>query len=106
VIEFKLYVAGSEYFVKTYDRSYRNLMMLIFDTAFPDAFGECRGLGRCGTCVVSLANMPDFLLVRERNENTTLTRLGFMESNMRLSCQIGINSLLDGVVIKVVEEEY
>lgn len=51
-------------------------------------------------------NMPDILLVRERNENTTLTRLGFMESNMRLSCQIGINSLLDGVVIKVVEEEY
>ena len=51
-------------------------------------------------------NMPDILLFRERNENTTLTRLGFMESNMRLSCQIGINSLLDRVVIKVVEEEY
>ena len=104
-IEFTLVSEGREYRVRTHENAYRNLMMLIYDTAFPDAFGECRGLGRCGTCVVRLENLPGSLLIRERNENTTLTRLGFTEPDLRLSCQINVNRSLDGIVIKVVGEE-
>jgi ferredoxin len=33
---------------------YRSLMMLIYDQIYPEGFGECLGMGKCGTCLVEI----------------------------------------------------
>ena len=45
---------GEAYELDTYEGEYRNLMMLIFDSLYTEEFGECKGMGRCGTCLVEV----------------------------------------------------
>ena len=40
--------------VETYTGEYRNLMALITDKIYVEDFGECKGMGRCGTCVIEI----------------------------------------------------
>lgn len=88
------------YEIATFPNEYRNLMMLIFDRVSPDDFGECLGMGKCGTCLVEIVkgNVTDF----DRNENHTLSKIGMQNPNMRLSCQLLIDQQCDGMIVKIV----
>ena len=42
--------------IATHSREYFNLMTLLKDRIYPQDFGECGGVGRCGACLVNLKN--------------------------------------------------
>ncbi|MEO6905271.1 MAG: ferredoxin [Ginsengibacter sp.] len=90
--------------VATYEGEYRNLMILINENIYVEDFGECKGIGRCGTCLVEAESLGDAASVMERNEKRTLSKVAVKKSNLRLSCQIMINTALNNSIIKIVEE--
>lgn len=86
----------------TYPGEYRNLMLLLFDQVYYDDFGECKGMGRCGTCIVEMTATTSALPPRDRNENTTLTKLGATDPALRLSCQLLIDASLHNSTITLI----
>lgn len=103
-IAFRARYAGNEYLIETCKAEYKNLMELIKDRIYPDGFGECGGMGRCGTCVVCLPDikMP---ISRVRNEATTLAKMKFEDPNVRLACQVAIEDSLQGTTI-LIRDDY
>lgn len=97
-------IDGREHVFHTYPGEYRNLMMLIYDKVYIENFGECKGIGRCGTCHVHVLNRPD-LLQRQGNENTTLDKMSGTADNSRLSCHILLDAALDGLKVELVNGE-
>lgn len=92
---------GEIYSVKTYPNEYRSLMMLIYDRLATEEFGECLGMGKCGTCVVEILESPHQLSSFDRNEATTIAKAGIKGKNVRLSCQILIDENIDGLKVEV-----
>jgi 2Fe-2S ferredoxin len=90
--------------VATYEGEFRNLMILINEKIYVEDFGECRGIGRCGTCLVEVENLGVAASEMERNEKSTLAKVAVKRPNLRLSCQIMINTALQNSIIKIVEE--
>ncbi len=82
---------------------YRSLMELLSDKLYMDEFGECKGTGRCGTCLVSIENESYAPSKLDRNEGTTLRKMGIKDSSVRLSCQIAIDDELSNRTIFLVE---
>ena len=70
---------------------------------FVEDFGECKGIGRCGTCLIEIDTIKP-LPASERNEQSTLAKCAFQIPGLRLACQIMIDETLHGAVVKVVEE--
>jgi 2Fe-2S ferredoxin len=103
-IIFTLIYFDEEIKVATYEGEFRNLMILINEKMYVEDFGECRGIGRCGTCLVEVENLGTAASVMERNEKSTLSKVALKKPNLRLSCQIMINSALQNSRIKIVEE--
>jgi len=66
-------------------------MHLISDKIYIEDFGDCGGMSRCATCLVQILNQPNFTTQYERNELTTLKRLGYTLPDTRLACQILLN---------------
>ena len=91
--------------LKTFKNEYRNLMVLLFDKIYIEEFGECGGMGRCGTCIVKIAGY-DIERKDERNEKRTLTKMGIDHDNIniRLSCQILIDENLNNCVIEIMKD--
>jgi 2Fe-2S ferredoxin len=87
----------------SYIGEYRSLMSLIYDRLYVEEFGECKGVGRCGTCHVVLLNKPS-LHGLSRNEETTLSKSGLFQEGSRLSCQVLIDESLDGIELEIVSE--
>ena len=79
-------------------------MFLLKEKLNLNAFGECGGVGRCATCVVETVGIKGKSMFKERNEPTTLSKLGFEEENIRLSCQLYVTADLEGAVITLLEE--
>jgi len=77
--------------VKIYRNEYRNLMILLKDKIGPEAFGECGGMGRCGTCLINISGLSDNLKDMYRNEQSTLSKMGISDLAKRLSCQVQID---------------
>ncbi len=100
-IKFSIISDGEEYLIETYRGEYRNLMVLIMDKIYVEDFGECKGMGRCGTCVVEVLesqnNVPEIV----RNEEATLKKTGVVNSNARLSCQILVEDEIKNAVIRI-----
>lgn len=90
--------------VATYEGEFRNLMVLINEKIYVEDFGECKGIGRCGTCLVKVEGINELTSPMDRNEKRTLEKCAVKFSNLRLSCQIMINSALHHSVITVVED--
>ena len=90
--------------VATYKGEFRNLMVLINEKIYVEDFGECKGIGRCGTCLVEVEGLGTSASVMERNEKATLAKCAIKKSNLRLSCQLMINDALNNATIKVVDE--
>lgn len=100
-IEITVLYEGVEYTVKTYPYEYRNLMMLLYDRVCTDEFGDCLGMGKCGTCLIQIIEAQSGLTAYERNEDTTISKAGLESESVRLSCQILVDHHLDGLKIVV-----
>lgn len=103
-ISFKLVCRDEEVIIETYEGEFRNLMVLINEKIYVEDFGECKGIGRCGTCLVEAEGLSSVASVMDRNEKSTLAKCPVKKTNLRLSCQIMINSALKDSVIKIIEE--
>lgn len=95
---------GDAYELDTYEGEYRNLMMLIFDSLYTEEFGECKGMGRCGTCLVEVLSSGQTLDPMERNEESTIKKMTSPRKDIRLACQLLINSSLQDIKIKILRE--
>ena len=102
-IVFELIYLGEKITVSCHEGEFRNLMVLINEKMYVEDFGECKGIGRCGTCLVEVIT-KQALPIMERNEKSTLNKSAVKLPNLRLSCQIMINQLLDGATITIIEE--
>ena len=67
-ISMKVIYEAEEFQLATYQGEYRNLMMLLYDKIYIEDFGECKGIGRCGTCMVEIIETKNVLPGLERNE--------------------------------------
>lgn len=100
IISLKVMLEGETYHLETYPNEYRNLMMLIYDKISPEDFGECLGMGKCGTCLIEIE--PGIRLNSfNRNEDTTLIKAK-SDKGLRLACQILIDEHLNGITVKVI----
>lgn len=104
-IRINVFSADKKYELHTCAYEYRNLMELIYDKLYLEGFGDCRGTGRCGTCHVLLVNYFGDLTKREGNEYTTLHKLSTSKDNSRLSCQILLDKMVDGITVEVVQDD-
>lgn len=100
-VSFEIIYGDKVHQVTTHPNQYANLMMLIYDQFADEEFGDCRGMGKCGTCMVQILSDANSLVSFDRNESTTLSKMGVSQQNIRLSCQLMINSSLQGLKIKV-----
>lgn len=87
--------------IETYSGEYRNLMSLIADKIYPEDFGECKGMGRCGSCLIEILKGGDKLSSPDRNEETTVKKHSITNPNYRLACQILVNESLKDTSFKI-----
>ena len=101
-ISFTVFLQTEKHTIVTYQGEYRNLMALLYDKFYIEDFGECKGIGRYGTCHIHILNSVDLILSKAKagNENTTLGKMNCVQWNSRLACQIIIDKNLDGVQIE------
>lgn len=93
---------GKTYIIQSFPNEYRSLMALLYDKIYiDDDFGECKGMGRCGTCVIHILNSKRSITFLDRNETATLDKMGISEANVHLSCQIEVDEHLDGLEIEI-----
>jgi 2Fe-2S ferredoxin len=92
---------GKVHEIKTYTNEYRSLMMLIYDQIYPEGFGDCLGMGKCGTCLVEIISSIHEPSYYERNEEMTLLRTGVSGKEVHLSCQIMIDEFIDGIKVNM-----
>jgi 2Fe-2S ferredoxin len=52
----------------TYTNEYRNLMELLSDKLYLENFGECKGMGRCCTCLIKINSKSPKVNYFEGNE--------------------------------------
>lgn len=103
-INFTILHNDEEITVSTYEGEFRNLMVLINEKIYVEDFGECKGIGRCGTCLIVAEGLDISASAMDRNEKSTLKKCAAQFENLRLSCQVMINEGLQNAVIKIVEE--
>jgi 2Fe-2S ferredoxin len=103
-IRIRVVAGGEEHELVTRVGEYRSLMALLYDRIWVEGFGECRGMGRCGTCRVLVDGDPDALTGMDRNEGATLKKVGVEPGAVRLSCQLVVDQRLDGRTVTVLEE--
>lgn len=103
-IQFTVIDNGTEIPITTRHGSHPNLMFLLKEKLSLDSFGECGGVGRCATCVVETDGLKGRSMIKERNEPTTLSKLGHDEENIRLSCQLYVTADLEGAEITLLEQ--
>lgn len=90
--------------LETRPGEYRSLMALIYDRVWVDGFGECRGMGRCGTCCVLIDGDPEDVTGMDRNEAATLNKVGQEAGTVRLACQLVVDQRLKGRTVTVLLE--
>jgi 2Fe-2S ferredoxin len=105
-IEFTGLYQGQEYYFRSYENEYRNLMVFLKDKICPDDFGQCGGIGRCGTCLVNISNTPCTVDKSYRNEQNTLSKMGINDPATRLACQVEIDENLNNVTIELFDNLY
>ena len=94
--------ASEEYQLQTFAGEYRDLKCLIQDRLYTDDFGQCGGMGRCGTCIVRIDGLETSSELL-RNEKTTLDRMAPGVSDIRLACQIPVDDRLSNSTITILE---
>ena len=89
--------------LQTYTHSYRNLMYLLEDQFWLEDFGECKGMGKCGTCLIEVIKAPNLLMDLQRNKSNTLKKAAVHHQSIRLSCQLFIDHTLQDAILKIYE---
>lgn len=102
-IEFTITENGCKNIIQTSHGGYLNLMYLLKDKLLLDGFGECGGVGRCATCIVKVSGIQGSSNVKERNEPTTLSKIGYSDDDIRLSCQLLITKDLNESEIEIID---
>jgi ferredoxin, 2Fe-2S len=101
-ISFKVLYAEILHTISTHSKEYVSLMTLLKDRIYPQDFGECGGVGRCGTCLVKIkSGQSPSLIGKEAN---TLERMGINDPDVRLACQIQVDENLNNIVITVLSD--
>jgi 2Fe-2S ferredoxin len=103
-ITFHVRYGQDEYYLETFNAEYPNLMELLKDKIYPDGFGECGGMGRCGTCLVHIPPESEIALFRVGNESTTLSKMNCDDFYARLCCQIPVDNTLQNMTISIVAD--
>ena len=99
-IDFVLKQGDEEIRVKTYPREYADLRMLIKDYLKRDDFGQCTGMGRCATCMVTISsNIEQAIAPNGRLSSLRLTKDAGRA--VKLSCQVIINDELANKSISI-----
>lgn len=93
-IFFKVIYENEEFELSTYRGEYRSLMMLIYNNIYIEEFGECGGMGRCGTCLIEVIENNHGLDSWDGNEQATIRKMGITNGNIRLACQVEVNETL------------
>src|SRR5687768_14178618 len=86
---------NTEHTFYAYPNEYRNLMELLNDKLYIEDFGDCKGVGRCGTCTIKVHSPELCLAEPERNEQITLTRTHINPKHIRLACQLLIDTSIN-----------
>lgn len=105
-IKFTITNSGQSHVVKTYANEFRNLMVLLNNTIYLEAFGECGGQGRCATCVVEISGIQGSSNLIGRNEKATLDKINLAPPRLRLACQILVTEDLNDSLIHISDERY
>ena len=88
--------------IQCFPYEYRSLMALLYDKVYiDDDFGECKGMGRCGTCVILILNIKNKITFFDRNETATLTKMDINQENIHLSCQVELDENIDGLEVEI-----
>jgi len=95
-----VYTSG-ELLVETFRGEYRDLRCLIQDRLYSEEFGQCGGMGKCGTCLVEISELTGEAASLIRNEATTLDRLASCRPGVRLACQVPVDSSLSNLFVKI-----
>ncbi len=99
-IQFEVCFGSKTYAFNVSRYEYRSLMHLITDRIYIEEFGQCGGMGRCGTCIVLFREEHGGEL--HRNEQTTLRKLQFdAAAHNRLACQIMIDEAIHGCTFRI-----
>ena len=93
---------GSKQIIETYIGEYQNLMVLLKDKLYLDDFGEYGGVGRCATCIIKTNGITGNSAIKDRNEPVTLSKMGYGEDAIRLSCQLLITKDLENATIEII----
>ena len=104
-IHFTAYYEGERHELQTYTYEYRSLMMLLFDKIYTEDFGECKGMGRCGTCAVKISGVSNAVNTLDRNEQQTLSKMGVHGGDIRLACQILVDEKLENCTVEIMGAE-
>jgi 2Fe-2S ferredoxin len=80
-------------------------MVLLYDKIYIEDFGDCKGMGRCGTCAVKVEGLPLSVNTLDRNEESTLSKMGIHGGSVRLSCQVLIDENLENVTVEIIGGE-
>jgi len=104
-IHFTAYYEGEKHDLQTYAHEYRNLMVLLYDKMYIEDFGECKGMGRCGTCAVKVEGLPPAVNTLHRNEEQTLYKMGIQGGGVRLACQITVDENLENSTVEIIGGE-
>jgi 2Fe-2S ferredoxin len=99
----KVLTGDEELQLQTYTHEYRNLMMLLFDKIYLEDFGECKGMGKCCTCMIEVVESENEISSLGRNEQASLQKSGMTDSKQRLSCQILVSEELHNATIKIIK---
>lgn len=99
-IPFTAFFEEQKYELASFVNEYRSLMILLKDKIAPEGFGECGGMGRCGTCLIKVSGLEDNSELI-RNEQSTLEKMGIADPQVRLSCQLQINDDLKNATVYI-----
>jgi len=80
-------------------------MQLICDQIITDDFGDCKGTGRCGTCLIEILNNSKMASQRIGNEASTIKKLNQIVNNSRLACQILIDNQINNLQCKIIKTD-
>ena len=103
IIRFTVVENNQKHHIETYVGEYPSLMFLLRDRLYLDGFGECQGVGRCATCIVQAKAIKGNSMIKERNEPSTLSKMGYTDADIRLSCELFITTDLEESEIEVLE---
>ncbi|WP_375396906.1 2Fe-2S iron-sulfur cluster-binding protein [uncultured Sphingomonas sp.] len=83
-----------------------SIMEVIRDAGIDEMLALCGGCCSCATCHVHVdPNFAAKLPPMSEDENDLLDSSSFRDGNSRLSCQLPMNDALDGMTVRIAEED-